>query len=123
MDESAASALMEELALNEGVRLTDVKAQPSYYRWANMPPETFTGHSYCIGDEIVLGTYEDQELRLASFLHELGHILTPDCADEYEEEQRAWRWAFRRARKLGLKFRRSTFAWCRAQLETYRRAG
>jgi len=79
MDERAASALMAKLAADNGVRLTDVRAEPDYHKRANVDPETFVGRSFCVGrGEIVLGAYEDQELRLASFLHELGHIKNND---------------------------------------------
>lgn len=121
MDERTASTLMVKLAANNGVRLTDIRAEPDYCKTANMPPETFVNRSFRIGKtEIVIGKYENQELRLISFLHELGHIRTSG-SDLYEAERRAWRWAFMRAKKLGLKFSGGTLTWCSAQLETYRR--
>lgn len=118
MDELAVSVLITKLALDRGVRLIDVRAEPDYHKRANMDPETFVNRSFCIGDEIVLGVYEDQELRLISFLHELGHIEAK-AGGGYENEQRAWECAFVLAEELGLRFSDKTLNWCQVQLGTY----
>lgn len=118
MDELATSALITKLALDMGVRLIDVRAEPDYCERANMDPETFVDRSFCIGDEIILGVYEDQELRLVSFLHELGHIKA-EVGGGYENERRAWEWAGGFAEELGLRFSDKTLNWCQVQLDTH----
>lgn len=64
------------------------------------------------------------ELRLASFLHELGHIKNNADDSEHEEgdelfllhERRAWEYAFALTEELGLSFSNRTKNWCRTQL-------
>ena len=35
--------------------------------------------SFVIGREVLLGKYKNESVRLASFFHEVGHVLEPKC--------------------------------------------
>jgi hypothetical protein len=43
--------------------------------------DAYQSCSYCIGEKIILGFYNNNELKLISLFHELGHIM------RYEDEQ------------------------------------
>ena len=87
-----------------------------------------TDCSFCTYDEIFLGLYKDKEKRLASFFHELGHILNLSGRDEnailskYEIEMNAWATGFSEAAKYNIRFRHPTLQWCTDQLQTYEKS-
>lgn len=93
----------------------------------------FRNKSSCFGcDEIALGLYTDDQLRIASFFHELGHCLIyqrrlklPEHKKRYyktkwADERAAWIEGFKQAKKYGFKFSKKTLAWCKKQLDTYK---
>lgn len=73
--------------------------------------------------EIIIGAYSDDELKLLSFFHELGHVLTPDPAklpDMMAVERAAWRIGYAVAESMGVRFSPRAKAWARRQLAAYK---
>lgn len=84
--------------------------------------------SYCSNDEIYLGIYDDQELKLLSFFHELGHLKDTTDWDweldtrknaQYKIEQRAWEIGYEIALLNHIEFSDKAKQWALEQLETY----
>jgi len=88
--------------------------------------ESYINRSFIIGnDEIQLGIYESDELRCASFFHELGHtMVTDDFAQVVEGmwhiEVMAWRIGFNTAKGYDILFSDSTTKWAEEQIATYK---
>jgi len=88
--------------------------------------EEYLNHSYLAWPDIYLGIYDDEELKLASFFHELGHILIPDdfpaSVGYYTPaiERKAWRIGFEAAKsKHKLEFSQKVHEWVEGQIQTY----
>lgn len=77
----------------------------------------------CVCGSIYLGIYEDDDKKLISLLHEIGHIVdkTPYHEDylNYTYERNAWDVAYILAPKYGLVVTEELRRWCNEQLETY----
>lgn len=72
-------------------------------------------------DYIEIGIYDDNELRMLSFFHELGHCLDP-CRlhkTEFAQEQAAWDVGYQLAAFEGVEFSENARMWALANLETY----
>jgi len=114
---------VEELCKEYNVNLIDLRVYPEYASEVNMPIEHFANRSFCIGSkEIVVGLYEDDELRYVSALHELGHILGIIDKKEgwpYHHEVAAWKWAMDKVHEEKIKLVPKTIQWCNDQLLTY----
>ena len=85
---------------------------------------SFESRSSTDGERITLGVYDDEEQRIASFFHELGHCLawrarTNVPATLYDDEIQAWMLGLSLALKEGFSFSPATLAWCDEQLATY----
>ena len=74
--------------------------------------------------------YDDEDLKVASFFHELGHCLDqepdpefPDClpfALKSDRELRAWKVGFKIAEEqYGVRFSSATLGWCLDQVRTH----
>jgi len=95
------------------------------------PPHPSPDQSFSIHGgkpEIFLGQYEDQELRLISFFHELGHIVSTDegKVPKYEDlpyyhyaEAVAWKRGLELAVDEGVAFSGKALEWAKEQLATY----
>jgi hypothetical protein len=78
-------------------------------------------------DEIFLGIYEDKELRLISFFHELGHTMLGDEGvyeyNKYEikfhAEIECWRIGLKYAQDLGIYFSSGALKWAYEQALSY----
>ena len=88
--------------------------------------EEYLNHSYIASPNIYLGIYDDEELKLASFFHELGHVLVPKdfaASVEYyspDVEREAWRIGFEVAKnEHGLEFSQKAHEWAEGQIQTY----
>ena len=55
-----------------GKKLIDVVLMPEYIVDSGMDKNHFVNRSFCCGDEIILGIYDDVEKREVSFFHEQG---------------------------------------------------
>lgn len=87
----------------------------------SMGDDYYTNSSFCYGDVILIGLYDDQELKVISFFHELGHILDPDRphVNKYEMEAVAWKIGIEKAKEYNILFSPETLEWADVQLETY----
>lgn len=82
-------------------------------------------HSYGAGEDIFLGVYKDQELKLISLFHELGHrLVSQDLVREWKYntlliELECWRLGLLEARELGILFSDKAIEWGYKQAMTY----
>ena len=83
-------------------------------------------NAYVIGDEdIILGLYDDQEVKMAAFFHEVGHtIVKPTFEklvnnDEMLIEFQAWIEGLKVAKKYGYKFSDKAFEYILMSLNSY----
>jgi hypothetical protein len=76
-------------------------------------------------DEIILGIYDDKELRLAAFFHEIGHTLITEKINEMINydlqliEYEAWIEGLKEAKKYGYKFSNKTFKYILKSINSY----
>ena len=79
------------------------------------------GHIKHGNSDIWLGIYDNPELKLISFMHELGHVVGNYTSDmsTYDCEQRAWEVGYMTAEMYGIKFSDEATSWALDQLNTY----
>ena len=113
---------LEAIAYQYGVGLTQVTDEQHELCKAN-GAYTYREISYVVGRyEIVLGIYDDEELKNISFFHELGHTLTPqpESLTIYQMEEEAWRLGIQLAKRYGFTFSKKALQWAKEKLETYK---
>lgn len=103
------------------IEIIDVQERPKYYNEVGMEEEDFVNKSYIIGkDTVVLGIYDNDEQKIASLFHEIGHTLV---VENYEEqlnyEVEAWRIGIELATEYGISFSDETMSWINRQVDTY----
>ena len=88
--------------------------------------EEYLNRSYVSFPNIYLGIYDDDEFKLASFFHELGHVLVPEEFIESvkyytpDVEREVWRLGFELAKnEYGLMFSQKVNEWVEEQINTY----
>lgn len=90
--------------------------------------EYHTGHSGYAHPDLFVGLYDDDQLKLISFFHELGHHLccVNDLYPEYEDlpyyhygESLAWRIGLNESLKYDVSFNILEINWAVRQLSTY----
>lgn len=128
-EEFVAIDLIGELCEKFNVELVDVAIQRDYPARCGMPTGDFVNRSFHIGGStIVLGIYDDPELRTASFFHELGHLyldhksmISHGLYDSvpYFHEVYAWKCGMEMAREMSIGFSNETMEWCKSQLAGY----
>lgn len=69
-------------------------------------------------DFLKLGVYEDEELEIISFFHEIGHVIASEI-NTYEAEKNAWKYGIEEAKRYGIFFSENALRWADEQLETY----
>jgi len=86
----------------------------------------FKNNAFVIGDEdIVLGMYDTQELKYASFFHEIGHTLVSESFekmvhnDEMLIEFQAWIEGLKVAKKYKQEFSNKAFHYILKSLNSY----
>lgn len=77
------------------------------------------------GAEIWLGFYDNDEHRLLSFFHEMGHLLMTEKElntdlTMHQVEKAAWRHGYVLARKHNIEFSEDAVNWGKEQLKTYK---
>ena len=128
--------MIREIAKKYNVRLHEV-TQGDNHCEAN-GEESYHNASYCAGNihckcgvggydnnaEIWLGFYDDEELRLISFFHELGHVTDNTLMNiesiKYDFEKIAWNNGYEIASDYGIKFTRKSKGWATKQLNSYK---
>lgn len=83
-------------------------------------------NAYVIGDEeIILGLYDDKELKFAAFFHEIGHTLVTESFEKlvnYDQmliEYQAWLEGLKIAKKYGHNFSNKTFKYILKSINSY----
>lgn len=120
--------VVEQLAERWGITVVDaaLSDEPSHKDYKNR--STSAG-----GDWILLGIYNDTELRLLSFFHELGHcvnarrvlergenrVVNPEHDYHHYSEALAWRTGLELAQAEDVEFSGASLRWARKQLGTY----
>lgn len=107
---------LKNIANDYGVKLVKVEKGDKHY--SINPDDIYINRSYIIGDEIYLGIYESDDLMIASFFHELGHMVDAKEGG-YNSEIKAWLVGFKVAEKYGYKFSDKVYIWAIEQLFTY----
>jgi len=98
----------------------------NYSKKYDIEKEDLQNNAYVIGDEeIILGIYEDKDLRIASFFHEIGHTLISDKFLEMIDhdlmlvEYQAWIEGLKIAKKYGYKFSNKMFNYILKSVNSY----
>lgn len=88
--------------------------------------EDLINNSQIIGDEeIILGLYDDKEIKLAAMFHEVGHTLVTESFeklvnnDQLLIEYQAWIEGLKLAKRYGYKFSEKTFEYILTSLNSY----
>ncbi len=91
------------------------------------PTDVQRNHGACAGDDIMLGEFDDPDIELVAFFHELGHVLlrrflTRGCTMcTLSHEGAAWEFGMEAAFDEGYRweYQSKEMSWARAQLKTY----
>jgi hypothetical protein len=112
--------ILLQLAEAYGIKSVWVVTPGDKYVVAN-GEETFKNKSYIVGkDEIIMGLYDDPNLFVASFFHEIGHAFIDKVfTNRVELERMAWVTGFQIAEKHGYKFPDYVYDWTIKQIATY----
>lgn len=99
-----------------------------YAKKYNIEKNTLKNNAYVIGDdEIILGIYEEKELRTAAFFHEIGHTLITENFEKminYDTmliEFQAWIEGLKVAKKYNYEFSNKTFKYILKSVNSYYR--
>ena len=107
-----------DIALKHGIKKLVFIQKGDAYCTAN-GEDIYRNRSFIAGrDEIYLGIYRDSELLIASFFHELGHVLETS-GDILNEEHQAWINGFNLAEKYGYKLGLKSRKYANKCLTTY----
>lgn len=116
--------LCRQLATSRKLRLVFVQPGDEFCKLNGQ--ESYHNSSYIIGDEeIQLGFYDDEELQLISFFHELGHTMVSNNwrkARNYDTvsiERECWRRGVQLARRHKIRFSKRALDWAEQQVKTY----
>jgi hypothetical protein len=99
-----------------------------YSKKFDIDKETLKNNAYIIGDQdIILGIYDNKEVRLAAFFHEIGHTLVSEGYEKlvnYDQvlvEYQAWIEGLKIAKKYGYTFSSKTFHYILKSLNSFYR--
>ena len=67
----------------------------------------------------MLGIFDNEDLKIASFFHELGHVVKPRRKGFVNCEGDAWIIGMELASEHGFVFKGATVAWMFKQLKSY----
>ena len=111
----------QRIAGEHGCRV--IQVAPGDERCLANGTDSYRNHSYIAGRDIELGVYDDEELKVASFFHEIGHIKVPwefiQSVDYRtpDVEREAWRIGFDLACNYGVTFSQKTHDWSEEQIQ------
>ena len=114
--------VVEQIERDYGIKMIQVVKDDKYCQANGL--ETYLNRSMVAGTEVYLGIFEDHELKILSFFHEIGHILDQTEQNEaftkYDYEKNAWDIGYQEAkRRYGVDFSDNAKKWASDQLETY----
>ena len=106
-------AIIQTIVTERKLTLVDCRIV-DYPTISSSPAELTERDSYITsvpgGYEIILGRYPgEDEVRLAAFFHEVGHI--PSAGDYYLDEKDAWNAGLALASSLGIEFSSKVYAY------------
>lgn len=85
--------------------------------------DIYINQSYSCHGHIWIGIYEDPELELISFFHEIGHCTQTNenikGLTYYQIEEDAWKRGYEIAKKYKISFSPRARRWSKKQLKTY----
>lgn len=97
-----------------------------YAKLYEIEKEDLINNAQIIGDEdIILGLYDDKEIKLAALFHEVGHTLVTESFeklvnnDQFLIEYQAWIEGLKLAKRYGYKFSGKTFKYILTSLNSY----
>lgn len=93
---------------------------PLLHETVGMDKDSFHNHSF-IAHDIWIGFYDNEECRIASFFHELGHMLeNKRRRTKIGIEKEAWRLGFKVAKKYKIVFSKVVKQYMKECLKSYR---
>lgn len=119
-----------DIAKEHDIKVTRIteKNIKIYVKEHGIDAKNLINNSYIVGDdEIILGLYDDKEIRTAAFFHEMGHTLVSKRFsklvdyDRVLEEYQAWIEGIKLAKNYGFKFSHKCYVYMLESLETYHR--
>lgn len=118
MTTESTDEMIAKVAAEHGLTVIDCRVV-EFHLISRMPREDYEYDSYIIGTEVVLGRYPgEDDVRLAAFLHEVGHRPEPG-GRYYREEREAWDVAERIASERGIVWTPAMTAYRERCLATY----
>lgn len=114
--------LIKDIAKEHNLVLEDGDEDPKLHEKHGMAEEDLANYSFTYANIIVLGFYDDKEVRLASFFHEVGHKLIeydPKNITKYEIEEQCWVAGLRLAKQHGIAFGKNVDRYIARCLKTY----
>ena len=100
----------KEIAKEYGLKCHIVKPNDKWCKANGI--DQYTNNSCCSPNEIWVGIFENKEWEIASFFHEIGHIMirfTPPSPTKWNLELDAWLYGLREAQKYGYFISPETF--------------
>lgn len=109
---------LRKIAAQYGIKKVDQVREGDKYIAAN-GVETYVNRAFIAGRDIHLGIFDNEELKIASFFHELGHVAKPRRKGFLNCEGNAWIIGMELASQHGFVFKGATVAWMFKQLKSY----
>jgi len=111
--------IQQEIAKKYGMKVIHVKEGDEHCEANGI--DTYINKSYSCGNTIYLGIYQNSELKLLSFFHEVGHWIDKNISIiKYEREKKAWKLGYKLAKQYGVFFSDRANEWANKQLNTYK---
>lgn len=117
-----------QIAKDYNIKLINItqKNIDKYSKIYEIKKSELINNAYIIGDEeIILGIYDDKDLKFAAFFHEVGHSLISENFlklinhDLMLLEYQAWIEGLKVAKKYGYKFKDKTFKYILRTINSY----
>lgn len=113
--------MIQKIASDYDIKVIHVVEGDEYCKANGL--KAYLNRSWASSGVVYLGIYDDEDKKLISLLHVVGHLVdkTPYYVDylNYTYEKNAWDVAFILAPKYGLTVTKELKAWANEQLETY----
>ena len=119
---------IKQIAEDYDIKLINVtkKNIDKYSKLYKIKKEDLINNAEIIGnEELILGIFDDKEVRIAAFFHEIGHTLISDKFEKLVNcdclliEYKAWILGLKAAKKYGYKFSNKTFKYILTSLNSY----
>lgn len=119
---------LSQIAKDFDIKLVSVTKNniAKYAKKYDMKLNSFKNNAYVLGDdEIILGIYDQKEVRIAAFFHEIGHTLVKENFEKminYDAvliEFKAWEEGLKVAKKYNYHFSNKTFRYILTSINSY----